>query len=53
MRDMLSLQYPISKEIAKAKAILFHLLIIPRETEQDPVHERRTLPQDHEQDAKI
>jgi hypothetical protein len=42
MRDVLSL-HAVSKEIAKAKAILF-LFIIPRETVQAPVYERGALP---------
>ena len=58
MRDVLSLQSPISKEIAKEQAILFHLLIIPRETVQAPVYERGALPsitrlqKDHSQDRQ-
>jgi hypothetical protein len=58
MRDVLSLQYPISKEIAKTQAILFHLFIIPRETVQAPVYERGALPSvtslqgDHSQDCQ-
>jgi hypothetical protein len=43
MREALSLQSPVSKEIVKAQAILFQLLIIPRETVQAPVYERGAL----------
>jgi hypothetical protein len=56
MRDVLSL-HAVSKEIAKAKAIMF-LFIIPRETVQAPVHERGALPAvtslqgDHSQDRQ-
>ena len=58
MRDVPSLQSPISKEIAKTQAILIHLFIIPRETVQAPVHERGALPSvtslqgDHGQDSQ-
>jgi hypothetical protein len=61
MRDVPSLQSPISKENAKAQAILFYLFIIPRETVhcvQAPVHERGALPSvpslqgDHSQDRQ-
>ena len=49
---------PVSKEIAKAKAILFHLLVISRETVQAPIYERGALPsitrlqKDHSQDRQ-
>ncbi len=44
MRDELSLQSPVPKEIAKAQAIWFHLLIIPWKIVQAPVYERGALP---------
>jgi hypothetical protein len=58
MREALSLQSPVSNEIVKAQAIMFHLLIIPRETVQAPVYERGALPTvpslqgDHSQDRQ-